>query len=295
MNFGITVPNFGKFADRESILDISIAAEELGFDSLWVSDHVVLPKNHKGFGNVFYDPLVTLSFIAQKTKSIKLGTSVIVLPYRNPVVLAKQISTLDALSEGRVVFGVGAGWLKEEFEALGASYAERGQITDEYLEIIKELYTNDSPSYKGKNYKFSDISFYPKPVQKPYPPIWVGGNSRNALKRAVKYGSGWHVVGSTPKEISEEKTFINELLLKYNKTETDFTVSVRKNLQITRRDIKDKTELLRGDIDKISAGIEVYNNAGVKYMVFQILSSDFKGVMDTMKIMGKHIKTSGFV
>jgi len=283
MKFGITVPNYGKFADRESILEISIAAEELGFDSLWVSDHVVLPNNHKGFGNIFYEPIVTLSYIAAKTKTIKLGTSVIVLPYRNPVVLAKQISTLDVLSGGRVVFGVGAGWLKEEFEALGVNYAQRGQTTDEYLEIIKELYTDDSPSYNGRYNKFSDISFYPKPQQKPYPPIWVGGNSNSALKRAVKYGSGWHVVGSTPEEILEETKNLKELLSKYGKTESDFTVSVRKNLQITNRKISDESEHLRGDLEKIIAGIDAYKSSGVNYIVFQILSSDINGVLETMK------------
>ena len=153
MKLGITVPNYGKFADRESILVISTAAEKLGYDSLWVSDHVVLPTDHKGFGNVFYDPLVSLSYIAQKTDRIKLGTSVMVLPYRNPVVLAKQISTIDVLSGGRVIIGIGSGWLREEFETLGVNYSERGKITDEYLEIIQELYTKELPEFNGRYFK----------------------------------------------------------------------------------------------------------------------------------------------
>jgi len=290
MKFGITIPNYGKFADRESILEISLAAEELGFDSLWTSDHIVLPTNHKGFGNVFYEPIVTLSYIAQKTKEIKLGTSVIVLPYRNPIAFAKSVATLDVLSDGRVILGVGSGWLKEEFKALCVKYEERGKITDEYIEILKELYTSESPSFAGNYHQFSDISFNPKPIQKPYPPIWVGGNSKNALKRAVKYGSGWHVVGLTPEEIVEETKDLKELLLENNKTKNNFIVSVRKNIQITKREIKDAAELLRGDIVKISEGIEGYKNAGVNYIVFQVLSSDINGVTDTMKIMSQHCK-----
>jgi probable F420-dependent oxidoreductase len=287
LKYGIAIPNYGKFADRESILEISITAEELGFDSLWVSDHIVLPKEHNGFGNIFYEPLVTLSYIASQTKTIKLGTSVIVLPYRNPVVFAKSISTLDVLSGGRVIIGIGVGWLKEEFVALGMNFKERGKITDEYLEIIKELFTNETPDFNGHYHKFSGISFYPKPMQKPYPPIWVGGSSKNALKRAVKYGSGWHAVGSTPEEIKSRKDELKDLFKKYNKTESDFIVSVRKNLQITKRNIKDERELLIGDPVKVSDGIKAYENVGVNYIIFQILGSDFKVVIETMKLISQ--------
>lgn len=287
MKYGLTIPNYGKFADRESILEISIAAEELGYDSLWASDHIVLPTDHKGFGNIFFEPLVTLSYIAQRTKTIKLGTSVIVLPYRNPVVFAKSISTLDVLSGGRVIVGIGSGWLKEEFNALGVNHEERGRITDEYLEIIKKLYTSETPSFSGNYFNFSDIIFDPKPLQKPFPPVWIGGSSRNSLKRAVMYGTGWHAVGSTPEEIKAGKEFIKSQFEECNINSDDFIISVRKNLQITERKIKDKSELLRGDLDKISVGFDQYKEAGVDYMVLQILSSDFKGVLSTMKLISK--------
>ena len=289
MKFGITLPNYGKFAERESILEISIAAEELGYDSLWASDHIVLPTDHKGFGNVFYEPLLTLSYIAQKTKTIKLGTSVIVLPYRNPVVFAKSISTLDVLSGGRVILGIGSGWLKEEFKALGVSYEERGRITDEYLEIMKELYTSESPSFSGNYFNFTDIVFDPKPFQKPFPPVWIGGSSRISLIRAVKYGSGWHAVGSTPEKIKAGKEFLNTQFEECNINSDGFIISVRKNLQITDRKIKDDSELLRGNLDKISKGIREYKQAGVNYLALQILSSDFKGVLETIKTIKEEI------
>jgi len=289
MKYGIAIPNFGKFADRESILEISITSEELGFDSLWVSDHIVLPKEHNGFGNIFYEPLVTLSYIASQTKTIKLGTSVIVLPYRNPVVFAKSISTLDVLSGGRVIIGIGAGWLKKEFQALGANYEERGKITDEYLELMNELYTSESPAFNGNYFNISDISFNPKPLQKPHPPIWVGGSSKNALKRAVKYGNGWHAVGYTPQEIKDKKEELKDLFAEYNKTDNNFIISVRKNLQITSREVSEEKETLRGNTEKISNGIDAYKNAGVNYLVFQILSSDLEGVIGTMRTFSKEV------
>jgi len=289
MKYGIVIPNFGKFADRESILEISITAEELGFDSLWVSDHIVLPKEHNGFGKIFYEPLVTLSYIASQTKTIKLGTSVIVLPYRNPVVFAKSISTLDVLSGGRVIIGIGAGWLKKEFQALGTNYEERGKITDEYLELMNELYTSESPAFNGNYFNISDISFNPKPLQKPHPPIWVGGSSKNALKRAVKYGNGWHAVGSTPEEIKDKIEELKDLFAEYNKTDNSFIISVRKNLQITSGEVSDEKETLRGNTEKILNGIDAYSKAGVSYIVFQILGSDFKGVIGTMRTFSKEV------
>ena len=282
MKYGIAVPNFGKFAVKEYITELSLTAEELGFDSLWVSDHLVIPRDHKGFGNVFYDPVVTLSYLASITYKIKLGTSVIVLPYRNPVVFAKEISTLDVLSEGRVILGIGAGWLKEEFQALGVKHEERGEMTDEYLEILKELFTKEHPEFSGKYHNFADIDFYPKPVQKPYLPIWVGGSSKAALSRAVKYGSGWHAVGSTPAEIMERSEELNSLFSELNKSKNDFVVSVRESLQITSRKIDDERELLRGTVEKINDGIVAYENADVSYIVLQVLSTKFDGVIKTM-------------
>ncbi|NIT13491.1 MAG: LLM class flavin-dependent oxidoreductase, partial [Candidatus Dadabacteria bacterium] len=122
MKIGIAIPNFGKFASKENITRIALAAQEHEFDSLWLSDHIVMPNSHKGFGNNFYEPVATLAYLSSITQTITLGTSIIVLPYRNPVALAKSIATIDQLSDGRLIMGVGAGWLKEEFHALGADY-----------------------------------------------------------------------------------------------------------------------------------------------------------------------------
>jgi len=295
MKFGVALPNFGKYANRDAIISIAKTAEALGFDSVWVSDHIVIPESHQGFGNVFYEPLTTLTYIAAVTTKIYLGTSVIILPYRNPIILAKMASTLDVLSDGRLILGVGTGWLKEEFEALGVSYEERGTMTDEYIRVLKTLWSQKKPKFIGTYNKFEEINFLPKPVQNPYPPIWIGGNSRKVIERAVNLGNGWHPVGLTPDEIKEKAKYINELLVENKKGTSDFVISLRKNLQIKRaseKEIKkeDERETLRGTPEKIIEGIEKYKNSGVSHLIFQVLSSSLEGILETMEFFSRDIR-----
>ncbi len=295
MKFGVALPNFGKYAKKDAILKVAKTAEELGFESLWVSDHVVIPESHQGFGDVFYEPLTTLTYVGACTSKILLGTSVIILPYRDPIVLAKILSTLDVLSGGRVILGIGAGWLKEEFDALSVSYKERGSITDECIEVLKVLWTKEAPSFKGTYYNFSEIKFLPRPVQKPYIPIWVGGNSKRAIERAVNAGNGWHSVGLAPEEIKERIKYINKLLSRKGGKTSDFVISLRKNLQINNisnkgiRKAEDK-ETLRGTSDKIVEGIDRYKDSGVSHLVFQILSGTLEGIIRTMELFTNDIK-----
>src|SRR3972149_8988147 len=295
MKFGIALPNFGRYAKRDEILSVAKTAETLGFDSIWVSDHIVIPESHKGFGKVFYEPLITLTYIAALTTKIYLGTSVIILPYRNPIILAKMVSTLDVLSNGRVILGVGTGWLKEEFQALGVPYEKRGKMTDEYIQVLKTLWSKERPKFIGMYNKFKDINFLPKPIQKPCPPIWIGGNSRKAIERAVNLGHGWHPVGLTPEEIKEYAIYLNELLAGKGKSPSDFVISLRKNLQIKRaseKEIKnsDKRETLRGTPEKIIEGIEKYKNSGVSHLIFQVLSSSLEGILETMEFFSRDIR-----
>jgi probable F420-dependent oxidoreductase len=289
MKYGIALPNFGKYADKDKILELASAAEELGYESLWVSDHVVIPGSHEGFGDTFYDPFTTLTYIAAATNKIMLGTSVLILPYRNPVVLAKTVATLDTLSRGRVILGVGAGWLHDEFRALGVDYGERGAITDEYIEIIKTLWTGDSPEFTGKYFKFSDIKFLPKPEQKPHPPIWVGGGSAKAMERAVSQGDGWHPVGQTPRELREKVSYLKGLLDERNRDKSEFTISIRRILEITDKTGIDENETLRGSVEKIARGIEEYMDAGVSHFVFHLLGGDFKRQLRTMEVFSREI------
>jgi len=288
MKFGIAVPNFGAFATREQINELAVLAEELLYDSLWVSDHVVIPASHKVFGDTFFDPLVTLAYIAGSTNRIELGTSVIILPYRNPIVLAKTVSTLDTLSRGRVILGIGAGWVEDEFRALGVPFKERGKITDEYIKVMGELWTSDNRGYSGEYTRFSDVKFLPKPERKPHPPVWVGGESQRAMERAARYGDGWHPVGLTPEAFREKAEHLKTLLPREKKDR--FVMSLRRNIEINDEREFSPDETLRGDMEKIRKGISEYKAAGVEHLILYILGGDFKTILNTLRVFGEEIR-----
>ena len=212
MKYGFTLPGRGPLATPETLGRIARAGEELGYDALFTGDHILVPRNIASpypytEGGEFpgspsgesMEQLTLLAFLAGQTSRIRLVTSVIIVPHRNPLVAAKALATLDVLSRGRLVVGVGVGWMREEFEALGLPpFEERGAVTDEYIRAFKELWTSDDPHFEGKYVNFDNISFLPKPVQKPHPPIWVGGESRPALRRTAELADGWYPLGSNP-------------------------------------------------------------------------------------------------
>ncbi len=212
MKFGFSITGRGPLATSDAVSAMARRAEDLEFDLVLAPDHLVVPNNIDSIypyteGGEFpggatgeaIEQLTTLSFMAGQTSRIRLGTSVMIVPHRSPVLTAKMLSTFDMLSKGRLVLGVGAGWMREEFEALGLPpFDERGDVTDEYIRVFKELWSSDHPSFDGKYARFSDITFLPKPVQKPHPPIWVGGESPRALRRAAELGDGWSPIGSNP-------------------------------------------------------------------------------------------------
>ncbi|PKB73106.1 MAG: hypothetical protein BZY75_03595 [SAR202 cluster bacterium Io17-Chloro-G7] len=212
MKYGFTLPGRGPLATPERLGILARKGEELGFDALLTGDHILVPKTIAspypytetgefpgGPSGESMEQLTLLAFLAGQTSKIRLVTSVIIVPHRNALVAAKALATLDVLSQGRLVVGIGVGWMREEFEALGLPpFEERGAVTDEYVRVFKEVWTEDNPSYDGKYVKFDNISFLPKPVQKPHPPIWVGGESRPALRRTAELADGWYPLGSNP-------------------------------------------------------------------------------------------------
>ena len=212
MKYGFTLPGRGHLATPERLGIIARMGEEFGFDTLLTGDHILVPKNISSVypyteGGEFpgsgsgesMEQITLLSYIAGQTSKIRLVTSVLIVPHRNPLIAAKSLATLDLLSEGRLVVGVGVGWMREEFQALGLPpFEERGAVTDEYIRAFKVLWTEDDPHFEGKYISFDDISFLPKPVQKPHPPIWVGGESRPALRRTAELADGWYPLGSNP-------------------------------------------------------------------------------------------------
>ncbi len=209
MKYGLGLTTRGIFTKREAYLEVARAADKAGFDYLAVTDHVITPKvqvskyPYTTSGAMVgmdeghcLDQLTTIAFLAACTERLKLLTSVMVIPHRPPVLTAKMLATIDVLSKGRLYLGVGAGWMQEEIEALagpgGVPFAARGKLTDETLAAFKELWTNDNPSFDGTHVKFKDVVFQPKPYQKPHPPIWIGGESKAAIRRTIQFADLWY-------------------------------------------------------------------------------------------------------
>jgi probable F420-dependent oxidoreductase len=212
MLIGFDLPTRGRLASPETIARLAVEGEAMGFDYLTLSDHIVIPQDiharypYSGSGEFpaggrgdWYEQLTCAAYVAAKTSRLRLVTSVMVVPHRPAVLSAKILATIDLLSNGRLTVGVGAGWMKEEFEALGAPpFAERGAVTDEYLAAFRELWTKEAPRFDGRYVRFSDIVMAPMPVQKPHPPLWIGGESPPALRRVARLGDGWYPIGTNP-------------------------------------------------------------------------------------------------
>ena len=212
MKFGFALPGRGPLASADSLVRIANKGEELGYDAVLMGDHILVPKKidsiypytptgefpGEGAGDAM-EMITLLAYVAGQTKKIRLVTSVLIVPYRPVLLAAKALATLDVLSGGRLVVGIGVGWMEEEFNALDIPpFRERGAVTDEYIGAFKELWTSDAPHFQGNYVSFNDIHFLPKPVQKPHPPIWVGGESRPALRRTAELANGWYPIGSNP-------------------------------------------------------------------------------------------------
>jgi probable F420-dependent oxidoreductase len=196
MKLGFFGINMGVLADPQASVRAARMAEAAGYESVWVSEHVVLPEPRTPESPLpskspMLDPLATLAHLAAVTTKVRLGTGIIILPQRNPVVLAKELTTVDVLSGGRLIFGVGAGYLKPEFDAIGVPFNERGARTDEYIEAIRALWTMPQPQFAGRFARFAGIDAQPRPVQQPHPPIVVGGWTEAAFRRAATKANGW--------------------------------------------------------------------------------------------------------
>ena len=243
MEIGISIP---RLPDAQGLKRYVERAEELGFESVLAGDHIVLPTDgtnqypytsdgsfSRPTDEPFLETMTLLGYLAACTSRIKLGSTVVILPYRNPVVQAKMFASLDVLTNGRIICGVGVGWLEKEFEILGLDYHQRGAMTNEFLEIMQELWTQPNPEYHGKYYRFDGIKFEPKPVQQSGIPIWVGGHTKAALRRTAKYGSCWHTSRQTPDFVAENLPYLRERIEKEGRDQSEVTVSLKRSLHFT--------------------------------------------------------------
>jgi probable F420-dependent oxidoreductase len=290
MEIGLHLPHVGPLATREGITAFAQAAEERGFDSLWVSDHVVVPRHldsnypysrDGGFPVPpelpFHEPLATLLFVAGVTQRAKLGTTILVIPMRNPIVTAKQLATLDVLSNGRLILGVGAGWMREEFEMLGVPFERRGARESEYIRLYKALWTEDNPSFKGKFWQIEEVGFSPKPVQKPHPPIWVGGHAPAALRRAGRLGDGWHAVGVAPAALAEGYREVQRHAEQAGRDPASVSLSVR-----TRLPLNEPAQAVEQ--------LAQYRDVGVSHVVLEAGAGDLERARSMMDVLANDVR-----
>lgn len=239
MKFALTGIGTGSTARPEPLREVVQKAESLGYESVWIPEHLAVPVNMTtpypysadgGFPGgamvALHDPFVALSFLASCTTRIRLGTAVFVLPLRNPIATAKAVASLDVLSNGRILVGVGIGWLREEFEAVGMSFDDRAARTREAVRMMKQLWTDDLPEFNGRFHQFPPLGFNPKPVQKPHPPILFGGETEAALHRAAALGNGWIGVAHDPESAAEKVRTLERLVGEAGRDFSHFEITV---------------------------------------------------------------------
>ena len=254
MKFGIHLPQSGRKAGPDSIQRAARQAEELGWDDVWVNDHLAVPRGAPyPQSAVFFEPIVTLTWAAAATRRVGLGTSVLVLPLRHPVHLAKELASLDLLSEGRLILGAGIGWLREEFVALGAEPTERGKCAEESIQILRKCWGERTVDHDGVYVPtvMRAMRTLPQPARRL--PIWIGGTSYAAMERAGRIGDGWHAIRLRPEEMAPHVA-----RLRRARPEPEFTISLRQNW-----------DGLADDRDDIRAQVEAQAALGVQHMSFE--------------------------
>ena len=287
MKFGIPIGNFGtlgKYGDAEDVIAVAERAELLGFDSVWVHDHVFMPAliesrypyNESGVAGFayhqdIYDPIAMMAAVAVRTSRVQIGTSVLIVPYRDPLVQAQMIATLDQLSHGRILLGIGVGWMEEEFEALGIGdqFPVRGRVTDEWIGIARELWTAEGPaSYEGRFRSFRDMGGIVNCAQQPHVPIWVGGKGPIAARRVARYGNGYHTISSTPDEVAAEIALVREECERAGRDFSEIEVSMLGPMVLLDGDpasVRGFPAVAGGSNDEIIDTLGRYSEAGLEH------------------------------
>lgn len=308
MRFGFYLPTRGPTATADALATLVSRGEALGFHSVMIADHIAFPVtiNSKypytvsgefpGHGDAM-EQLTLMSYVAALTRRLRLVSSVMIVPHRNPLLTAKSLATIDVLSGGRVTVGVGVGWLREEFEALQTPpFEHRGASTDEFIRIFKTLWTEEPASYEGEFYRFDPIRFEPKPVQSPHPPIWIGGHSMPALRRVARLGDGWHPVGATPAsplpldEMRRKMDTLRQLMdaegrdfdaleISYKAPVYDATLSVP---DADRRPFTGSPEQILDDVDK-------FERAGICELIFDVRGETIGASVEKMEAFAQTI------
>ncbi len=284
--FGVFLPVSGRAASRKTLMEAAQRAEALGYDSVWAADRLVMPwkintvypySKESTFivppDRPFFDTLTCLAFLAGCTEKIRLGMSVMVMPYRHPLYWAKIATTIDHLSTGRLILGVGVGWMEEEFAAMNAPFKERGSVADEQLRLLKRLWTEEHITFRGKHYNVDDIAFNPKPYQKPRLPIWIGGEGRAAQRRAGQYGDAWfpYFVKITPTELAKRFDNVRAEAKKAGRNPDELQLACCLPVELTPSAGPPIADYLKGSVEQVSERLTEFIAVGVIHIGLQFM------------------------
>ena len=285
MKFGIVPINLREFTNPETLIPFVTRAEALGYESVWTAEHVIIPKNYDSIypynpsGKLAFrpnepiiDPLVALTFIASSTKTLRLGTGVNVLPQTNPLYLAKWASSIDHLSRGRLMLGLGIGWLREEFKAIGVSFDRRGSRSNEYLEALKLAWTADEVDYHGEFVSWEGFTMEPKPAQAGGVPLVIGGISPNAVRRAVRYGDGWYVIGKDLDDYRAHMTLLHDECERQGRDREELEITAYWNFNVEGLE-----------------SLEVYQELGIDRLLINMHALRLGNVTEAMERFGAEV------
>jgi len=315
VEFGISLPGRGPLAKPDQVLSIAAKADALGYASIFVTDHVVLPASMArsvypysatgqlpgGAAQDYLEPLAMLGCLARATKRARLGTSVLVVPYRHPLLTAKILATVDQLSGGRVILGAGVGWLREEFEALGAPpFEERGAVTDEYLRFMRATWTTDPVSFTGRYVSVHGVHALPKPAQPAGIPVWIGGHTDAAVRRAATLGDGWHPISLRPPGLlfpDEYATRARQIQAWAKDARRDphaVTLTVRVPMEVRSKRLAappaGDRPFFQGTADQVVADIRAYAAAGVTHFVFDHTHQDLRALLENLERFAHEVR-----
>jgi probable F420-dependent oxidoreductase len=294
MDWGVHLPHLGRSVGRESLIEFSQEIDRLGFHSAWTSDHVCWPADvnskypYTADGSFpatpdmgWLDPLGTLQFVAACTENLRLGITVLILPYRLPVVTAKQLATIDVLSNGRLILGVGVGWMQEEAEVLGMPWDQRGKRSDEQLEIFNALFTEENPSYDGEFYQFPAVGFEPKPIQDPVP-VWVGGASGAAFRRTAKFGHGFHAAFQPLDIVAQEWADVRAACEVEGRDPDEITLSLR--VYLDPNTVMEPAKSIGGSTDEMVDTIGQMEDIGIQHVLLDpVARGGVPGRLDALR------------
>jgi len=302
LNVGVVLPVEGEHATRDNVLEAARVADELGFHSVWATDRILKPSAQpsgypysKVRGAVAFradrnwlEPIVVMSMAAAVTRDVMVGTHVLVLPYRQPAVLAQEVASIDWLSGGRVILGVGSGWMNEEFTALGIERSQRGPMTDEAIDLLRTLWTGDAITFDGRFTRMSEMTLGSWTTRVGGPPVYVGGNSAAALERVGLRGDGWLGVDLDPTESARCVSLIESACARQGRSITDLTLSMRRRLEpaagVAREDaIRSAT----GGADHLLGQIEAYRRVGIGLVVYDLLM--LPDLIESLRWLGSHV------